>query len=382
VILAHARITGMDDQLLPAPPPDSAVLDRYFAGEASEAEHLAVHRWLAIDPETALKLGELENALAGVSGHEPLSSTVVPLWTSRILEQSPLAGSSRRRTIAVPSVLAAPRMPATIRWFAAVAAVVLVVATMWRLGPRSARIVGVEQSRSFVTAAGQRATMTVAPGMDVVLGPSTTLRVTTTVAGITADLRGAALFSVIPKSSQMIEVRTSNATARVLGTTFALRQYPTETATRLAVGSGRVSFAADGESARATIVAAGQLALASGADNVRLIAGASIDADTAWASGRLVFRDTPLREVIAELSRVYGVDVMLSDSSLANQQVTYTATTATRSLIDVLDVVAPIANAHYTRVKQRFILYAGRRLPPVPRSIRPSSSIQEPQYGK
>jgi ferric-dicitrate binding protein FerR (iron transport regulator) len=104
--------------------------------------------------------------------------------------------------------------------------------------------------------------------------------------------------------------------------------------------------------------------------------------DTAWVSGRLVFRDTPLRDVIAELSRAYGTAVTLADSTLADRPVTYTAPITKRSLREVLDVVTLIANAHYTSAPRGFVVRVGRptqtkSLPSVP--LHPT---QESQYGK
>jgi ferric-dicitrate binding protein FerR (iron transport regulator) len=53
--------------------------------------------------------------------------------------------------------------------------------------------------------------------------------------------------------------------------------------------------------------------------------------DVAWTRGALVFRDTPLPEALATLSRWYGIELRMADSSMASWHVNGTFAGDSRS---------------------------------------------------
>ena len=52
--------------------------------------------------------------------------------------------------------------------------------------------------------------------------------------------------------------------------------------------------------------------------------GAANDEDEAWTRGQLVFRDSPLSEVSADLRRWYGIDLRVADTSLTGRHLSAT----------------------------------------------------------
>jgi transmembrane sensor len=52
--------------------------------------------------------------------------------------------------------------------------------------------------------------------------------------------------------------------------------------------------------------------------------GAATDDDMAWLNGRLVFRETPLTEVVSSMRKWYGIELQLADPTLANRHITAT----------------------------------------------------------
>jgi ferric-dicitrate binding protein FerR (iron transport regulator) len=88
--------------------------------------------------------------------------------------------------------------------------------------------------------------------------------------------------------------------------------------------------------------------------------GVSLDDYTAWTNGRLVFTDTPLREVIPRLSRWYDVEIRLGDSDLGRE--TFTATLTHEPISEVVRLLAATVQA---RVQQRgdTITLFRRRMP-------------------
>jgi len=67
----------------------------------------------------------------------------------------------------------------------------------------------------------------------------------------------------------------------------------------------------------------------------------------AWTQGRLVFRDSPLTLVGAELYRWYGVRLRIADSSLANLHLT--ASFSGEPVDRVLNVIALTLGARVER---------------------------------
>jgi transmembrane sensor len=76
---------------------------------------------------------------------------------------------------------------------------------------------------------------------------------------------------------------------------------------------------------------------------------ASVDADQylAWTTGRLVFRDAPLRQVVSELARWYDLDVRLTDPSIGGLRLT--TSFQNEPLSEVLDAVGAALQVHIER---------------------------------
>jgi ferric-dicitrate binding protein FerR (iron transport regulator) len=130
-------------------------------------------------------------------------------------------------------------------------------------------------------------------------------------------LEGEAYFQVTSGSAPFL-VRTGTVTTRVLGTTFDVRRYPHDRATHVAVITGKVSV---GSAPRvATVVTARQVVLVTDSS----VTTASTDATSAarWVDGRLVFNDAPASDVLAALTRWYGYHFTLTDSTLAQKNLT------------------------------------------------------------
>jgi transmembrane sensor len=79
----------------------------------------------------------------------------------------------------------------------------------------------------------------------------------------------------------------------------------------------------------------------------RLAGTAGAADDTAWTSGRLVFRDAPVAEVAGALRRWYGVALLVEDPVLARRHLT--ATFRGEPLPEVLRVVGLALGARLDR---------------------------------
>src|SRR5690606_33459933 len=131
------------------------------------------------------------------------------------------------------------------------------------------------------------------------------------------------------------------AMVRVLGTRFLVRNYHDETASRVVVEDGRVALhAVQHRQMRAAqaIVGAGMLGQVSDS-GVIVVEGIDPDQYTAWTRGTLVFDRSPLRDVVKDLARAYGVDIRIADSLLANRRITVELDVAEKPLTRMLTIL-------------------------------------------
>jgi transmembrane sensor len=216
--------------------------------------------------------------------------------------------------------------------FAATTIVIIGALTVWRgAWPASQTSSGTSvTAQEYATAPGRRDTVRLLDGTRIVLGPASRLRVT---AGFAIGVRevtltGEALFTVAHDAARPFRVRASHAIVEDVGTTFNVRAYESDATTTVVVAQGRVIVRADTAvvAVRRTsdvTLEAGMLGIvADGA--VRVEHDVDLTRHIAWAEGRLVFRNTPLREALPQIARWYDVDVRLADTALAGRRITGT----------------------------------------------------------
>jgi ferric-dicitrate binding protein FerR (iron transport regulator) len=216
----------------------------------------------------------------------------------------------------------------------------------------------------YATRPGERQKVTLADGTQFILAPASRLRVPGDywAGDRSVAVEGEVYFAVVHDPAHPFVVRAGNAVTTDVGTAFDVRSYPADPEVRLAVVEGAVAVApaASGgsrcpdpmqqpaapcaASAGAPAIA-GDLAIVTPDRRVVIRHGGDVASATAWTTGTLVFRDAPLPEVVTELSRWYGVSIVLGDETLRLRHVT--ATIDQRSVTTVLDVLAPGVGARY-----------------------------------
>jgi transmembrane sensor len=243
-----------------------------------------------------------------------------------------------------------------------------------------------ETSRIYRTAPGQQQTITLPTGSTIVLGPVTTLRYSASSARSPQHfvVDGQALFTIDHDESAPTTVTTVNSVVRVLGTTFFVRQYPADRDARVGVVSGRILVSTRRAHAPASVtprvLAPGMVGVVADSGAIVVTPNAAMDRYTAWAEGTLVFRNTPVRDVLDELSRAYAVEIRLSDSAVAAQRLTWSVPTNRYSLGDVLANLPLMLDVHLTRSGNVITVAPGRHASR--KSVTPSLPLsKESSYG-
>jgi ferric-dicitrate binding protein FerR (iron transport regulator) len=239
--------------------------------------------------------------------------------------------------------------------------------------------------RTYQTLAARHMPVELPDGSHALLGPATTLRVESSAEGTALDIRvdGQARFVVTPRTRHAFLVRTPNALVRVIGTTFVVRRYATDGITRVAVTEGRVALSGvrAGLTNPSLTLAAGMVGMITDSGTTRTTSNSTIDTDTAWVSGRLVFRKAPVRDIVIDLGRAYGANIQVRDSALAARRLTWIVPIAEKSLADALEAIALVLDARVTKSGGVITIVQGRANE---RLSSPSSIPHKPesQYGK
>jgi transmembrane sensor len=152
---------------------------------------------------------------------------------------------------------------------------------------------------------------------------------------------GEAAFAVAHNADRPFYVHAADTVVRVTGTRFGVRRDAGQV--RVTVESGSVEVRHGPWWNR---------------DTARLTAGQTVRADTqglapvrradagallAWRQGRVVFRDTPLSQAVAEINRYAPQAIQLSDASVGRERIAGVfSTDDTQPFLDLLPAIAPV----------------------------------------
>ena len=185
-----------------------------------------------------------------------------------------------------------------------------------------------EEARIYATRPYQQAILNLDDGTRVTLAPQTTLRVLHFGARdrIVTLEKGEAYFEVAQTSGAPFIIHSGTATTQVLGTAFLVRYDPSNPHVRVAVADGKVRVATSARRAVVVTLTAGQVGDIN--DSTTHVSTADdLTPGTEWASGRIIFRDTPLATVLQTVSRWYGYQFRYADQTLGARSVTMAIST-------------------------------------------------------
>lgn len=184
----------------------------------------------------------------------------------------------------------------------AAAAAVLLLLIGWQQFPG----VMLRWQSDYMTAAGQRDTITLSDGSTATLNTSTAIAVDFSGGRRRVTLLdGEAYFDVRHDPSRPFVVAGHFAQVEVKGTAFSVRAENDQDTVVLERGRVEVSGEAGHE-----FLAPGQMIVAS-ASGLSAVERADIDKSLAWRNGRIVFRDRPFRDALGDLERYFDGRVVV-----------------------------------------------------------------------
>lgn len=131
----------------------------------------------------------------------------------------------------------------------------------------------------------------------------------------TVQLTGEAFFEVTKNPNQPFIITTNKTKVTVLGTSFNVRAITAENATEVVVKTGKVRFEnRDGD--QQVELTANEKGIYDSANNAMEATEEKDMNEIAWQSGKLVFKNIPLEEVIEDLNRQFDVNIKVLNTDL------------------------------------------------------------------
>lgn len=279
---------------------DSDLLTRYVAGEADDAQRLAVEQWAAAAPANALELGRLRAAWSMAEGAGDGPEVDVDSAWQRVAA----------RTQGTKVIPLRPVRGNTLKWMAAAAAVVgaFFLVRVLMSGPPSQQLAA---GNTFLRSAlADSSTVTLSPGSRLAATMGDERRV---------ELTGQAYFEVKRDEERPFVVDAGEVSVTVLGTAFEVTHREGSDTVTVRVHHGKVGVGHAG--AEAVVLTAGEKAQWVKGE---LLVRSAVGPVERWADRIIQFSNAPLQQVVEELNAAYGVRIELGSEAILGCPLTAT----------------------------------------------------------
>lgn len=208
---------------------------------------------------------------------------------------------------------------------------------------------------TIIVPAGKKYQVTLVDGTAVWLNPNSTLRYPKQFgASRNVYLEGEGYFEVTHDEARPFIVTSGELNTQVLGTRFVVRAYPTAPQ-EVAVISGKVQVSrANSETKESVILTASMHVISKSGQPLQAEYNAAISAYKMWITGKFIFRDSPVDEIIQQLQYYYGVTIQLSSPSIARCRIQ--GTFDTQSLDNVLKILAASLQVNCSKTNNVYLL--------------------------
>lgn len=274
------------------------LLQKYIAGNATEAEKQRVTEWIQENPEN------MREYMAQRKLHD------MALWrTEPVAEEN----SRERKHFSLRGVyMEAAKI-------AAVLAIVLLGTHYWT---GKHQVPEDKTWQSIYVPAGQRAELMLADGTKVWLNSRSTLTFPGSFKGDIRNVKldGEGYFAVTKNVEQPFIVETNKCNVKVLGTEFNVMAYAADSVWETSLLKGAVEILVPGSNNSGMRLEPNMMASLKGN---RLVKGRIKEADYfLWREGLLCFNDISVRDMIEKLKLYYGVDIVVNNTRILKNRYT------------------------------------------------------------
>lgn len=166
-------------------------------------------------------------------------------------------------------------------------------------------------------------------------------------------LNGEAFFAVKREKGQKFMVNTlNNSKITVYGTEFNVEAYQEDEILSATLLSGSIGFSYGQTGKQKTLmISPGQKALYNMHTGKVVLKKANVEVETSWKDGRLVFKNTPLKDALRMLGKKYGVKFSICNNVLLGSS--FTGVFTNQSLAEVLQRFQVSSNMKFYFVEQK-----------------------------
>ena len=274
----------------------AAWLARLQRDSVTEHDGLAFEAWLSASPVNA---AAYRQALGVWQAFE--------IGAEDILDE--LAAPARRPT---------PTRAPTRRWMVGAGGFAVAAGLALAVMPS---LIAQSSIQTYATGKGERRHVTLADGSVVDLNAETTLRVSFARSERRVVLgKGEAIFDVAHDERRPFTVEAASRVVRVVGTQFDVRNRQSDLTVTVARGKVQVRPIA-ATIGRSFLLTPGQR-LEVDRTGVEELKAVDPQETFSWRAGRLVYRDQPLSDVVADLNRQFVEQIEIGDPELARTPIT------------------------------------------------------------
>jgi transmembrane sensor len=204
----------------------------------------------------------------------------------------------------------------------------------------------------------KRVQVTLADGTLVWLNTASSIKYPTAFTGKEriVELTGEAYFDVKHDATKPFAVRTKDVTVNVLGTGFNVSAYDDDAQSNVVLVKGSVALNAKGPSGMLVkqLMPGNMASFQSGAGSIAVTA-VKTDEYVSWKDGYLIFRQTPLLQIIKRISRYY--DVQINTSDLIHSDETFSGRLDLQNNIeDIMNLVCLGTSYIYLPKEQKLVI--------------------------
>lgn len=331
--------------------PDARLMDRYLSSHCTGGERKHIEQWLDSTPDERHKIESLQAALQRQKGAVPPYTREARI--AAIVDYSVRSGRRDRINGTQPQhtnrrVRLYPNRALTA--IAAACAIIVISVFGWNHASKG------DDARSttlttYTTSKGERSVITLPDGSSIFLNVDSKIEVPQNYSAGNRSLKltGEALFRVQSSSGSPFTVAAGNSITRVLGTTFAIRKYPTDSTVTVTVRDGKVSVNS----------------LPVSADQQIVVMPKGRNLVTTASAGNLTFENAvmtippgTLLEAISDLERWYNVEITLGDAEVAMLRLA--GQFVAGSVSDLSEILGKTFNLRVERMGSTLTLYSDK----------------------
>lgn len=312
------------------------LLPLYFEGELSETDKLTVEQWIAESQEHQSIANEMAHIYIGID------ALYVRQHTDSDKAYQHLNRKLRKNTFKQYLI--------RLERIAAILLIPVLMICAWQFYQGSMRK---SSMLSFTANPGMTAQVKLPDGSVVMLNSNSTLSYPAEFDGKQREVKllGEAYFEVSKDPKHPFIVNTPyQASIKVYGTKFNVEAYAKDSMLTASLKEGSIALSYLGKDGKLKeqMLLPGQSVSYRDHELPMLMADNIVDINTAWTQGKIIFRNTPLKEVIHELEKTYNVKFLVRNPKVyANR---FTGTLDGQHLDRILYVLTQTSDMRFKNV--------------------------------